>query len=325
MKNFIGRISRLFFISCPGYGKFFTVFMFCFILFAKSMTAQDTLSFWEPAKSYDRDRGKLVGWSLGAAYAGSMTGLYFLWYDDYPLGSFHTFDDNGEWLQVDKAGHFGSAYYLGKWGIDLMQWTGMPHKKATWIGGSLGLAFLTTIEVFDGFSEQWGFSTGDMIANVTGSALAISQELAWKEQRLKIKFSWHDTEYNEFNPDLLGSGFPETLFKDYNGQTYWLSGNIYSFLPQDSKFPRWLNIAGGYGAEGMTGATDNVVYNDGESPQETTRFRQYYIAPDIDLTKIRVRSKVLKSVFGLFGFIKIPAPTLEINQNGKSKFYWLYF
>jgi uncharacterized protein YfiM (DUF2279 family) len=325
MKNFIDRIPWLFFGRFFSCRKLNTLLLFCFLLFSKNLCAQDTLSFWEPAKSYDKDRGKLVGWGLSAAYVGSMTGLYFLWYDDYALGSFHSFDDNGEWLQMDKAGHFGSAYYLGKWGIDLMQWTGMPHKKATWIGGSLGLAFLTTIEVFDGFSEQWGFSTGDMIANVTGSALAISQELAWKEQRMKIKFSWHDTEYNEYNPDLLGSGFPETLFKDYNGQTYWLSCNIHSFLPESSKFPKWLNIAGGYGAEGMTGATENVVYNGEEVPEETTRFRQYYISPDIDLTKIPMRNKVLKSTLGLFGFIKIPAPTLEINENGKSKFYWLYF
>ena len=140
----------------------------------------------------------------------------------------------------------------------------------------------------------------------------------------KIKFSWHDTRYNEYNPNLLGSGFPETLFKDYNGQTYWLSGNIHSFLGKDSKFPRWLNIAAGYGAEGMTGASENVTYMEGNEPEETSRFRQYYISPDIDLTKIPVRNKVLKSVFGVFGFIKVPAPTLEFNENGTS-FYWLYF
>jgi hypothetical protein len=220
---------------------------------------------------------------------------------------------------------FGSSYYLGKWGIDLMQWTGMSHKKATLIGGSLGLAFLTTIEVFDGFSDQWGFSTGDMIANVGGSAMAITQELLWKQQRINIKFSWHETEFNDYNPDLLGEDFPETLFKDYNGQTYWLSANIGSFLNADSKFPRWLNIAAGYGAEGMIGANDNDVLLVVPGQQPIERYRQFYIAPDVDLTKIKTKSKVLKSVFGVFGFLKFPAPTLEIQDTGNVKFHWFYF
>jgi uncharacterized protein YfiM (DUF2279 family) len=304
--------------------KIVGLFLFFFIVAGNGIKAQDTLSFWEPAKEYNKKRGRAVAIGLGATYAVSMTGLYYLWYADYPLGEFHTFNDNDEWLQMDKMGHVGSAYYLGKWGIDLMQWTGMKQKKAAWVGGSLGLAFLTTIEVFDGFSEQWGFSTGDMIANVAGSAMAISQELIWREQRINIKFSWHDTEYNEYNPDLLGDEFPETLFKDYNGQTYWLSGNIKSFLKEDSKFPAWLNIAAGYGAEGMTGANDNSK-TDAAGYPVSERYRQFYLAPDIDLTKIKTKSKALKTVFSAFGFLKIPAPTLEFNNQTNLKFHWLYF
>ena len=286
--------------------------------------AQDTLSFWEPAKEYNPQRGKIVGIGLGTTYVVSMTGLYYLWYADYDLVEFHSFNDNEEWLQMDKVGHFGSSYYLGKWGIDLMQWTGMKEKKAIWIGGTLGLAFLTTIEVFDGFSEAWGFSTGDMIANVSGSAMAISQELIWKEQRINIKFSWHDSPYNDYNTDLMGETFPQTMFKDYNGQTYWLSGNIKSFLQADSKFPAWLNVAVGYGAEGMTGAEDNSV-TDAAGHTDIVRYRQFYLAPDVDLTKIKTKSKILKTVFGAFGFLKIPAPTLEFNKQSDVKFHWLYF
>jgi hypothetical protein len=154
--------------------------------------------------------------------------------------------------------------------------------------------------------------------------MAISQELLWKEQRLNIKFSWHDTKYNEYNPDLLGESFFETLFKDYNGQTYWLSGNIKSFLRKDSKFPAWLNFAVGYGAEGMTGARDNSTAEFTGS-EEFERYRQFYFSPDIDLTKIKTRSKILKTAFGLFGFLKVPAPALEINGNNQVKFHWLYF
>lgn len=286
--------------------------------------AQDTTNFWDAAPSYSKQRGRIVAIGLGSTYVASMTGLYYLWYADYDMGKFHSFDDNDEWLQVDKAGHLGSAYYLGKWGIDLMQWTGMKHTKATVIGGGLGFAFLSTVEAFDGFSNEWGFSSGDMIANAGGTVMAVSQELLWKEQRISIKFSWHPTDLNQYNPDLLGQGFPETMFKDYNGQAYWLSGNIASFLKDDSSFPKWLNIAAGYGADGMLGARDNLEFQSGPA-SEYKRYRQFYLAPDIDLTKIKTQNNILKIAFRAFGFLKFPAPTLEYNNKNNLKFHWLYF
>ncbi len=33
------------------------------------------------------------------------------------------------------------------------------------------------------------------------------------------------------------------MLKDYNGQTYWLSFNVASFLPTNSGFPYWLNMS----------------------------------------------------------------------------------
>jgi hypothetical protein len=88
---------------------------------------------------------------------------------------------------------------------------------------------LTIVEVFDGFSAEWGASTGDLIANATGTALYVSQELLWKEQRITPKFSFHSTKYAALRPDVLGSSLPEKNSKDYNGQTYWLSINLFFF------------------------------------------------------------------------------------------------
>ena len=287
--------------------------------------AQDSLRFLEPAPDYVKSRGVILGASLGSVYVLSMTGLYSLWYKDYPKSEFQFFDDNAEWLQVDKVGHVGSAYYLGKWGIDLFSWTGMERRKAIWYGGTAGLVFLTTVEVFDGFSAEWGFSTGDMIANVAGTAMVISQQLAWEEQRIKIKFSFHETKYAQYRPNLLGSNYIESMFKDYNGQTYWLSGNIHSFLKTESKFPRWLNVSVGYGAEGMVGARSNFISQEENFTNTFKRYRQFYFSPDIDLTKIKTRSKTLKTIFGVVGFIKIPAPAIELREGGKVKMHWLYF
>src|SRR3712207_8632374 len=35
--------------------------------------------------------------------------------------------------------------------------------------------------------------------------------------------------------DLYGSSFAERMIKDYNGQTYWLSANLKSFMPGRSE------------------------------------------------------------------------------------------
>lgn len=299
--------------------------IFCILLAVPSFAQNDTLRFFDKAPEFHQGRTTLIGATLGSAYVLSMGGLYSLWYKDYPMGSFHTFNDNAEWLQMDKTGHTASAYYLGKWGIDLFSWTGMDRKKAIWRGGSTGWIFLTTVEIFDGFSDQWGFSTGDMIANTAGSLMAITQQLAWDEQRIRFRFSFHQSKYAKLRPDQLGSGFTENIMKDYNGQTYWLSGNIHSFLPEESRFPRWINLAVGYGGEGMTGARSNDVTDAAGTTIGVNRYRQFYISPDIDLTRIRVRSRVLKAFLGAIGFIKFPMPALEIRDQGTLKMHWLYF
>jgi hypothetical protein len=115
------------------------------------------------------------------------------------------------------------------------------------------------------------------------------------------------------------------MIKDYNGHSYWISGNISSFLPQRSKFPKWLNIAVGYGAEGMTGASGNAQNQNGLPVPQFPRYRKFFLSLDIDLTRIPTKSKVLKSIFNVLSFIKIPAPALEYNTLGQFKVYALYY
>lgn len=252
-------------------------------------------------------------------YTVSIIGLYTLWYRDYPQSSFHFFNDNSEWLQMDKCGHVTASYYIGLVGYGALRWSGVPEKKAVWYGGLTGLAYLTTIEVMDGLSAQWGASPVDLAANTLGTALFISQQLAWHEQKFVMKYSFHSSPYAKYNPDQLGNTLPQRMLKDYNGQTYWISANISSLRLQQTRFPKWLNMAAGYGADGMTGGYSNQA----DAPH-TERIRQFYISPDIDLSRIPVKSKTLKLILNTIGFIKIPMPALEFNKNGV-KFHPLYF
>lgn len=290
--------------------------LFVFIAFSQSILAQQD--------SLNPKRLKTVLISEGVIYAGSMTGLYVLWYKDYPTTSFHFFNDNAEWLQMDKVGHGVTSYYIGKSGYEVLKWSGVDRKKAIWYGGSLGLVLQTTVEIFDGFSSQWGASWGDLAANFSGSGLFVGQQLLWDEQRILLKYSFHQSDYWQYRPNLLGENLPQNILKDYNGQTYWLSANIASFLGEETKFPKWLNFAIGYGADGMTGAFSNetcVTCDQLFIP----RIRQYYVSLDVDLTRIKTKSKLLNTVFGTIGFIKIPFPTVEFNSSGDVTFKPLYF
>ena len=106
--------------------------------------------------------------------------------------------------------------------------------------------------------------------------------------------------------------------KDYNGQTIWLSANLSSFSSHD-RLPRWLNLAAGYGAEGMVTASPT------EDGSGIPRYRQFYFSPDIDLTRIRSRSKVVRTALFVLNSIKIPLPTLEYRSDGTWIGHWVYF
>nr|WP_295336769.1 DUF2279 domain-containing protein [Flavobacterium sp.] len=295
-----------------------------FFLFCTSLLwAQKGLNaFLKPSDTLHKSRLKTLVISEAALGTAALVGLNQVWYADYPKSNFHFINDNAEWLQMDKAGHVFSAYHLGSLGANAMKWAGANQKSQLLYGATLGLAFLTTVEVFDGYSANWGASLGDVAANVSGTALYVSQELLWQEQRIVPKFSFHTTPYAAARPEVLGSSLQEQILKDYNGQTYWLSFNIHSFAPK-SKVPKWLNVAIGYGAEGMITGDDAFV-NTIFLP-ESKRYRQFYLSLDVDLTKIETKSHFLKTILTICNTIKIPAPTFEIKGLGGSKWHFVYF
>ncbi|MBX2971723.1 MAG: DUF2279 domain-containing protein [Flavobacteriales bacterium] len=246
---------------------------------------------------------------------GAIALLNGAWYTQYDRSAFHSFDDSGEWLQMDKAGHFFSAYTLGRWGHAAWDRCGTSHRQALFIGGSLGLAFLTGVEVLDGTSAGWGFSWSDMAANVAGAGFFMGQQGLWKEQRITVKLSAHLTPYAAQRPDLLGESVGERILKDYNGQTIWLSANAKSFLSR-SGLPGWLNVAFGYGGDNML--TAFPVAGDG-------RFRQFYLAPDIDLTRIKSGSKVVRTILFVLNGVKVPLPGMEVRSTGRVLFHGFAF
>lgn len=298
----------------------FLIYVVTFLNFSFLHSQNKVESFLTPADSLNLKRQNSVLITEAVLASAALIGLHNLWYADYPKSKFHFTNDNNEWMQMDKIGHLYSAYHLGRLGAEAQAWSGADRKKQLWYGAGIGLVFLSAVEVLDGHSAEWGASSGDIIANTAGTALYVSQELLWKEQRIIPKFSFHTTSYANKRPTVLGSSLSEQILKDYNGQTYWLSANLYSFA-KGSKIPKWLNISFGHGAEGML--YGNLNNHSFEEKQDIRR--KLFLSLDVDLAKINTKSHFLKTFFSVLNTIKIPAPTLEYTADKGFKGHLLYF
>ena len=307
-----------------SFKKSYFYFVLCFFLVhtgKDGLFAQNNTSFFQRSDTLNKNRRTAVYITEAALGTAALIGLNEAWYAQYDRSGFHSLNDNSQWMQMDKFGHAFSSYYIGKMGMDALAWAGETKKNQLIYGATLGFVFLSTVEVLDGFSEEWGFSTGDVMANAFGTGLLIGQELLWDEQRIQMKFSFQHTAYADNNPDKLGSTRLQQLLKDYNGQTYWFSVNLWSFF-KESKIPKWLNVAVGYGANGLP--EESFDYGT-FPPQPIESYRQIFASIDVDLTKIKTNSGFLKTVFNVFNFVKIPAPGIEFRTNGDFKFHFLYF
>ncbi|NPA33735.1 MAG: DUF2279 domain-containing protein [Chlorobi bacterium] len=248
----------------------------------------------------------------------AFTGLYFLWYKNYPQTKFHFFNDLPEWLQMDKAGHFYSGYWLTR--LQTYVWKQTNHRNPALMGALWSAVAMTGIEILDGFSAKWGASVYDAIANFAGISLAL-----WQETNPSItifpSFSFHPVkypdEYSERARQLFGT-FPISLLKDYNGQTYWLAIG----------HKNWVILpAIGYSAEGMLGGTSNCWTENGtQICANIPRQRQFLLSFTINWKRLNVNWKYWKTLASVLNIIKVPGPALMLTlPEQRVEFYFAYF
>lgn len=259
----------------------------------------------------------ITGSIVATGYVSSMVVLGQVWYKDQPREPFHFFNDAGEWKQMDKAGHFFASWQAATHGTTLLRNCGWPTQKSARVASLASFMMVSTIEVFDGLASGYGASLSDLAANAAGAAGSLLQHEAWNEIRITPKYSFHFTPLAAVRPSLLGNG-PEEIVKDYNGHTFWLSCDVRKFA-KNSRWPGWLNLAGGYGADNMVTARDASSRDLGYAP-----YRQYYVSVDLNWTAIPTRSRFLKTVFAVMNIVKFPAPALEFSSKGV-KAHALYF
>lgn len=282
-------------------------------------------SYFEPQKDFEPKRARGFIISIAILYPLWILFTWVLWYSKTELTDFHLFNDWGEWLQMDKVGHFVVHAQWAVMPTFIFCWAGYSLKKAALYSFLFSGIVLVPIEVMDGFGAAWGFSVGDIIANATGSLFIYLQLVGFKGIVAMPKFSYHQTLYAIARPDMFGTDYIQNSLKDYNGQTYWLTLDINKLLGRKI-LPHWLLLSIGYGAEGMYGGHDNVFTDKSGATQDfsnVARYRQLFISFDINFANIITNKKLRPVLYGL-NIFKVPFPTLEISERGLV-FHWLYY
>jgi hypothetical protein len=281
------------------------IFLFAFLFLQQVNWGQSSPQDSIPTKK----RVILSSSIIGVGYASSLIALHDVWYKEFPKSNFHFFNDGSNWMQMDKFGHGFSGYMLSQKAGDLYRWSGVK-KSYPWIGVGIGMSYLGALEFMDAYSQGWGFSTYDVLANFSGGALYLSQELIFKEQIVLPKFSFFPSKYAAYRPEVLGKNFPEQLLKDYNGQTYWFSFPIGGFAPSVKKM-NWLCLSLGY-------SVDQKLVGDQDVYLDFRAARQFLVSLDIDLTRLPIKNPTLKKVLAQLNMIKIPFSALMIQQGNLS-------
>lgn len=257
---------------------------------------------------------------VGGTWLDGTLSLSQVWYDEFQKTKFHTFDDGSDWLQMDKAGHIYTTGHLSEVNYRLYKWAGLSDIKSAWLGTGIGLGFQTTLEVLDSKNAAWGFSWYDMAANGLGAGIFLSQQLIWKEQRFLTKFSYHNSDYASYRPEVLGANFSERLLKDYNGQSYWLSFSPKSFTDAWA-LPEWLCFSVGYSVDQKLVGSDEIYVSNNTIFQSS---RQLLFSLDLDIRKLPIKRKWVKALLRPLHYVKIPFPSLIIDRNGLGG-SWLYY
>ena len=301
--------------------KFFKIRSFNYLFLLFSLLIQISYSAQQKNKRDSTQKKNIIlnTTALGATSL-SYYGLYDLWYKKYPQTSFHFFNDLEEWNYIDKAGHIYSSYQVARKShlFLLKKDIENPVEKSCFYS----LFFMLGIEVLDGFSKEWGFSNYDLLSNFIGTGIFYFQEKKFKRQLLKLKFSSHLSPYAIYRPSLLGENVSQRIFKDYNGQTYWLTFDLNNKIQERLKVFKYLNFSLGYSIDGFVGARNNNILNCA-SCNEINRQSQLLLSIDLDLSEIKTKNRALQLLLNSFSIIKFPAPTIILQDH--NEFRWFYF
>ncbi|MDM8559863.1 DUF2279 domain-containing protein [Candidatus Parabeggiatoa sp. HSG14] len=256
-----------------------------------------------------RSRLLMSGFALGLAFYGK-----YSWWDKNSSNFRVRHED---WFAADtpnggadKLGHTYAFYISTRLMKNGFEWAGYNRKQAVQLAGITSGVISLGVEVMDGFTEKYGFSSEDVIMNLSGISMGIILETypQWDnlfDIRLKYWPSDDAKRLNDYDP-----------IADYSGQTYLLITKA-SAIPtlRKQKFLRYLELAVGYGTKGYQP-------NDGTGTQSTSRHFYYGLSLNLSLLfndtifKIQERKSQTQIVTeNILEYLQMPGTALLFEHN----------
>lgn len=215
----------------------------------------DTRTFWRQTKS--------IPWRLGGAAAAITATGIANW--DWGSSSFR-FNSEGWFgkdtasLGMDKLGHAYSAYVLSEFFADGIETGPADRRSAAYTGAILSMGLMTYIEVFDGFSEEHGFSYEDLVVDAAGALFSVArrsvpglkEKLDFRLLYIPSRSTWNALScFPKPHCDKDGAAVRSPI-TDYSGQRYLLALKLSGFGEFRKSPLRFVELHGGYYARGFT-------------------------------------------------------------------------
>ncbi len=186
-----------------------------------------------------------AAWEL----AGLTTGITYLGAQSWDWGS-SSFNMNSEgWFGMDtgsggadKLGHLYTTYLMSEWlTYSLEESTHQPKESALY-GSLFGWGLFLYIEIFDGYSDDHGFSTEDLLMNSIGSGFSyLKNTQPWLQDKIDLRV--------EYLPSAGMKGIhPMT---DYSGYKYLAVLKPAGFTSLKNSFLKYFEFQLGYYTRGF--------------------------------------------------------------------------
>lgn len=235
------------------------------------------------ARHVHGDRKLLAATAVGGTYGALGLWSYFAWYAGQTKGEFvfareRWFDGRTYAGGADKLGHAFANYVMTRIAAQELQWGGFSALTSSLTASTLTLAFFVGIEVKDGFHKGFGFSRGDVLANVVGLGLANAMLASPRlDELLDFRMSYFPS--LEFAQRLAAGNID--VGEDYTGMDFglWLHLGSLSAVQQQPRWwaARFVDVGIGYATRGFL-----PLPND---PEEQ-RHRQLYVGVTANLAAL---------------------------------------
>lgn len=191
------------------------------------------------------DAAKDIKWELGLVTAGAL----YLGLDNWNWGSSNSFKLNDEgWFGLDtgsagadKLGHMYSSFLMNELFNKRLNLKTNNKVAAARKSALFSSAIMLGVEIFDGYSDDHGFSYEDLVLNTAGIGISyLKNTVPGLDEKLDLRV--------EYKPTDAYSDRPIT---DYSGYTYLAALKLGGFEKLRNTPLKYLELQLGYHTEGF--------------------------------------------------------------------------